>query len=214
MAADPNNIKARLYLATAYVPEYIPGADTIDNLQFGKLAVEQYQKVMEIDDHNMDAIKGAAYLELTMKKFQAAKKLYQRASDIDPNVPEPYYSVGVIDWTQTYQSRMAVRAKLGLKPEQGLIHYPECWQIRDGNKALVEEGMQVLEKAIDLRRDYDDAMAYMNLMYRERADIQCGDAKANAADLKAADDWVDMTLAIKKRKAEQDARPPGSDTPK
>jgi hypothetical protein len=73
--------------------------------------------------------------------------------------------------------------------------------------------MQVLKKAIDLRHDYDDAMAYMNLMYRERADIQCCDPKAQAADLKAADDWVDMTLATKKRKSEQDIRPQNSDTP-
>ena len=42
----------------------------------------------------------------------------------------------------------------------------------------------------------------MNLMYRERADIQCGDAKSYAADLKIADDWVDLTLAAKKRKSE------------
>ena len=42
----------------------------------------------------------------------------------------------------------------------------------------------------------------MNLMYRERADIQCSDAKAYAADLKTADDWVDLTIATKKRKPE------------
>jgi tetratricopeptide (TPR) repeat protein len=214
VATDPKNINARLYLATAYGQVYIPGADVIDNIRRGELAIEQYQRVMEIDDRNLNAIKGAAYLELTMKKFQAAKKLYQTASEVDPNDPEAYYSVGVVDWTQTYQPRMVVRAKIGLKPEQGLIQHPECWQIRDRNKALVDEGIQVLKKAIDLRRDYDDAMAYMNLMYRERADIQCGDMKANAADLKAADDWVDMTLAIKKRKAEEDVRSPGSDRPR
>jgi hypothetical protein len=71
----------------------------------------------------------------------------------------------------------------------------------------------MLKKAIELRRDNDDAMAYMNLMFRERADIQCGDSKAGAADLKTADDWVDMTLAIKTRKAEQDIRPQSSGTP-
>ena len=45
----------------------------------------------------------------------------------------------------------------------------------------------MVRKAIELKPDYDDAMAYMNLMYRERADIQCGDPKANASDLKSAD---------------------------
>src|SRR5215470_15814911 len=69
VATDPNNINARMYLATAYGQEYMPGADTRDNVRLGELAIEQYQKGMEIDDHNMNAIKGAAYLELTRKKF-------------------------------------------------------------------------------------------------------------------------------------------------
>jgi hypothetical protein len=69
----------------------------------------------------------------------------------------------------------------------------------------------MLNKAIELRHDYDDAMAYMNLMYRERADIQCGDAKAYAEDLKTADKWVDVTLAVKKLVAEKQSRKqPGS----
>ena len=46
-------------------------------------------------------------------------------------------------------------------------------------------------------------MAYMNLMYRERADIQCDDPAARAADLKTADEWVDKTMATKKAKAEK-----------
>ena len=46
------------------------------------------------------------------------------------------------------------------------------------NTPMVEEGMQMLNKAIELRPDYDDAMAYLNLMWREKADIECGDPAA------------------------------------
>ncbi len=60
-----------------------------------------------------------------------------------------------------------------------------------------------LDKALKLRDDYDDAMAYMNLMYRERADVQCDDPAARASDLKEADGWVDRTMATKKAKAEK-----------
>jgi hypothetical protein len=31
----------------------------------------------------------------------------------------------------------------------------------------------MFKKAINLRPDYDDAMAYRNLMYREKADVEC-----------------------------------------
>jgi hypothetical protein len=60
---------------------------------------------------------------------------------------------------------------------------------------------------MQLRADYDDAMAYMNLLYREKADLECGDAAARADDLKTADEWVDKTMATKKAKA---AKQPGA----
>ena len=67
----------------------------------------------------------------------------------------------------------------------------------------VEDGIQNLQKALQLRPDYDDAMAYLNLMYRQRAEYECEDADARKADLKTADDWVDKTMATKKAKAEK-----------
>ena len=67
------------------------------------------------------------------------------------------------------------------------------------HKAYVDN----LNKALQLRPDYDDAMAYMNLMYREKADIECDDPGARSADLKTADEWVDKTMATKKAKAEK-----------
>jgi tetratricopeptide (TPR) repeat protein len=201
--AEPENVDAHLWMANALAETYIPGVGSHDNVRQGELTIEQYQKVMELDPSNMKATKGAAYLNLQMKRFNTARRLYRKASEIDPNDPELYYSIAVIDWTQTFQPRMEVRAKLGLRPEQPMIQFPECAQVRNANTELVAEGIELLKKAIELKPDYDDAMAYMNLMYRERADIQCGDPRANASDLKNADRWVDMTLSVKKKKSEQ-----------
>jgi hypothetical protein len=68
-----------------------------------------------------------------------------------------------------------------------------------------------LKKALDLRPDYDDAMAYTNLLYRERADLECGDMAARAEDDKTADDWVNKTMATKKAKAEKQPTAPGAE---
>jgi tetratricopeptide (TPR) repeat protein len=203
VAHDPANEKAHMYLGTAYAQEYIPGADSPENNMLGQRAIEQYKIVLELDAANANAVKGMAYLFTQMKKFDDAEEQYRKAIEIDPKDPENYYSIGVLDWTRTYQPRMELKAKLNLKPDKPLIRYAECWSVRDANKERVESGIQMLNKAIELRREYDDAMAYMNLMYRERADIQCGDAKANAEDLKTADKWVDVTLAVKKVAEEQ-----------
>lgn len=84
-----------------------------------------------------------------------------------------------------------------------MINEPTCAEVRRANENNVEEGIAELATAIKLRPDYDDAMAYTNLLYRERADIQCGDAVAYAADIKRADEWVDRTMATKKAKADR-----------
>jgi tetratricopeptide (TPR) repeat protein len=159
-------------------------------------------------DQKVNSAKGIAYLYLNMKKFDDAKKYYRMAADIDPNDPEPYYSVGVIDWTACYQPRMEERAKLGMKPDENLSAKNKdqkkvCSELKEKNGPLIAEGIESLNKAIQLRADYDDAMAYLNLMYREKADVECDDLAARQEDLKTADHWVDQTLLTKKAKAEK-----------
>ncbi|MFY9740658.1 MAG: hypothetical protein WA252_10250 [Candidatus Sulfotelmatobacter sp.] len=210
-ALDPSLINAKMYLATAYAQQYIPGADTPDNNKMAEEAIKQYQAVMEMNpprDQKVNAAKGIAYLYLNMKKFDDAKKYYRMAADLDPNDPEPYYSVGVIDWTACYQPRMEERAKLGMKPDEELSPKNKdqkkvCAELKEKNEPLIDEGIENLNKAIQLRPDYDDAMAYLNLMYREKADVECDDLAQRQQDLKTADHWVDETLATKKAKAEK-----------
>jgi tetratricopeptide (TPR) repeat protein len=206
---DPSLQNARIYLATAYLAQYIPGVDSPDNLQNANAAIDQYKSVLEQDPKNVNSIKGIAYLYLQMKKFEDAKSYYRKAIDLDPNDPEAYYSIGVIDWTQAYQPRMEARSKLGLRPDEPLKDKKVCSQLRDENGQVIQDGIDTLNKALSLRQDYDDAMAYMNLMYREKADRECDQPDQRAADLKTADEWVDKTMAAKKAKAEKSAGPNG-----
>jgi tetratricopeptide (TPR) repeat protein len=208
---DPKLLNARLYLATAYVGQYIPGVDSPENVSVAEQAIAQFKQVM--DDHpsreqKVNSAKGIASLYFNMKRFDDAKKYNHIVSDLDPNDADPYYSIGVVDWTESYAPRMEERAKLGLKPEEHLNPKNKdqkkvCDELRQKNMPLVQEGIDNLNKAIQLRPDYDDAMAYMNLMYREKADIECDDLAARAEDLKTADGWLDKNLAVRKAKAEK-----------
>jgi tetratricopeptide (TPR) repeat protein len=208
---DPKLLNARLYLATAYVGQYIPGVDSPENVSVAEQAIAQFKQVM--DDHpsreqKVNSAKGIASLYFNMKRFDDAKKYNHIVSDLDPNDADPYYSIGVVDWTESYAPRMEERAKLGLKPEEHLNPKNKdqkkvCDELRQKNMPLVQEGIDNLNKAIQLRPDYDDAMAYMNLMYREKADIECDDLAARAEDLKTADGWLDKNLAVRRAKAEK-----------
>ena len=211
---DPGLINARMYLATAFVSQYIPGVDSPDNLRTAQQAIDEYQRVIDANpsrDQKVNAAKGIAYLYLNEKKWDDAKKYYRMASELDPNDPEPYYSVGVIDWTAAYQPRMEKRAALGMKPEENLNPKDKdqkkvCGELKTKNTPYIQEGIDSLNKAIQIRPDYDDAMAYLNLMYREKGDVECDDLAGRAEDLKTADHWVDETLRVKKAKAEKAAQ--------
>ena len=212
VALDPKLHNARLYLATAYAQRYVPGADTPENNQMGQQAIDEYKKVLQVDPSNTNSVKGIASLYFNMKKFDQAKEYHEKAKQLDPNDPEEYYSIAVIDWTQSYAPRQEERAKMGLKPEEPLKDKKVCESLRDRNLPKVDEGIQSLNKALQLRPDYDDAMAYLNLLYREKADLECGNLDARSADLKIADEWVDKTMATKKTKAEKLAQKGGGIT--
>ena len=47
VALDPSLTNARLYLATAYMQQYIPGADSPDNNRYAEQAIDEFKKVLD-----------------------------------------------------------------------------------------------------------------------------------------------------------------------
>jgi tetratricopeptide (TPR) repeat protein len=208
LTLNPMNANAHLYLATAYGQKFVPGVDTADNVAFADQAIDHYQKVLDHDKFStlsLSAAKGIAFLDAQMNRFDEAKDYYGRAKKLDPKDPEPYYLTAVIDWTQASQFRQQQRAKLGLKPEDSLAAKDKkiCAEVKAKNWPNLEEGLDNLKKALELRPIYPDAMTYMNLMYRERADVECYDPASRKNDLKAADDWVKKASVAKQAKPPQ-----------
>lgn len=198
---------AKMYLATAYAQQYVPGSETPENLRNAQLAIDQYKQVLEKDANNVTSLKGIAFLYMQQKKFDDAREYYKKAIDADPNDPETYYSVGVIDWTATYKDAAEIKAKANMRVEDELKGKGDqklCDQMKAKDGTVVDEGMKMLQTAIDKRQDYDDAMAYMNLLYRRKAnDMTCEDAQTRAEYVKTANEWSDKAMAARKKKAEE-----------
>lgn len=201
---------AKLYLATAYAQQYVPGVDTQENLRMADQAIHEYQMVLDRDPSSVNSLKGIAYLYLNMKKFDDARQYYKKATTIDPNDPELYYSLGVIAWTQAYKDAADLKATAGMKVDDPLKSKQDqklCQELRSKDGAVVDEGMKMLETAIEKRQDYDDAMAYLNLLYRRKAnDLSCDDPAAMASYVKTANEWSDKAMAARKKKADEAAK--------
>ena len=217
--ADPELLNARLYLATAYASLYIPGAPSPENMARGNQAVAEFKEVLDKDSNNLSAIDGIGSILFQMggqpfdpKKFEESKTYHQRHIQLKPDDPEPYYWIGVIDWTLAFrangEARLAYNKDNIKKQVKDTDPLPPAVRTEYASKygPLVEEGITDLQKAITLRPDYDDAMAYLNLLYRRKADlVETADERANL--LKQADDLVDKVKEIKQKRADQPTQP-------
>jgi tetratricopeptide (TPR) repeat protein len=169
-------------------------------------AHDEFMKVLEQSPSDKVAIASLASLYLNQKKWDDAEKWYQKLAAVDPNSPIPYYSLGFIAWSKWYPAYGGARAKLGMKQEDpGPI---KDKKVKEELKAqygpVIEAGLQALDKALQIDPEYDDAMAYENLLIRERADLM--DSKEEyEKQIQIADDWVQKALATKKIKAEKKA---------
>jgi tetratricopeptide (TPR) repeat protein len=201
---------ARLYLATAYTSQYIPGVDTPDNIRMAEAAIEQYKVVLETDPQDRYSVKGIAYLQMQRKKFDEAREYYLKAIAADPDDAENYYSAGVVDWTMAYKDSADRKSQKGLKTDddmQGNRNAALCREIKAANESWIDEGIRMMQAAIDRRAGYDDAMIYLNLLYRRKADIACGDQQGRAEFLRLADEWSDKAMGVRlKKQGEKPAR--------
>jgi tetratricopeptide (TPR) repeat protein len=203
---DDSLTNARLYLATAYAQQYVPGMDTPENNRNADMAIQEFQKILDSSpnrEQQIHSLKGIASLYFNQKKFDQAAEYHRKVIQLDPNDPETYYSIAVIDWTEAYQEDQKERAGVGVRPDAQLKDKKVCAELKTKNAEKVEDGINDLQKAIQIRPDYDDAMAYINLLYRQRAEYECDDQSAYDADIKTANEWVDKTIATKKAKAEK-----------
>jgi tetratricopeptide (TPR) repeat protein len=214
--ADPSLMNARVYLATAYASLYIPGAPSPENKARGEQAIKEFKEILDIDQNNLSAIDGIGSLLFQMagtppvdtKGFEESKTYHQRHIQIKPDDPEPYYWIGVIDWTLAFRGNGEMRLdynKNNIKKQvKEADPLPAALRTEYASKygPLVEEGIGDLQKAISLRPDYDDAMAYLGLLYRRKADmVESADERASLQ--KQADDLLDKIKEIKQKRLEQ-----------
>jgi tetratricopeptide (TPR) repeat protein len=212
---DPNLMNARLFLATAYASLYIPGAPSAENKQRGDQAIKEFKEVLDIDPNNLTAIDGIGSLLYNMagtpfnaQGFEDSKNFHQKHIQIKPDDPEPYYWIGVIDWTLAFRGNGEMRLdynkaniKKQVKDDDPL---PPAVRADYASKygQLIDEGITALNKAIQIRPDYDDAMAYLGLLYRRKADIvESADERASLQ--KQADGLLDKIKEIKQKRLEQ-----------
>ena len=70
---DPSSVVPRLYLATAYMQQYIPGAASAENAALAQQAETEFRAVLNLDVNNKVALSSLGSLNLNQKKWDDAR---------------------------------------------------------------------------------------------------------------------------------------------
>jgi tetratricopeptide (TPR) repeat protein len=215
---DPTNQNAQLYLATSYMIQWIPGAESPDNKKSYDMARKTFQEVLKKDPKNSLALASMASMaynsassgnpDLKVAALEEAKKWNQRRIEVNPNDAEAYYYLGVIDWAEAFPPLQTARVQERMKPDDpGPIKDPkmrEQLKAKYGN--LIEEGINNLKKCLSIDKENEDAMSYLNLLLRKKADLE-DSPEASKADIAQAEDWSNKSLDMRRIKATRPTAP-------
>jgi TonB family protein len=204
IALDPSKPVAHLYLGTSYMQQYIPGATSPENELTAQHAGEEFQRVLAMEPSNRVALGSLASLNLNQKKWDEALEWYGKLIEADPSNADAYYTLGFVAWSKWYPIYSQPRRDAGMKPETpGPLPDAAVRSSLNGQYGpMLQAGIDALNKALQINPQYDDAMAYLNLLIRERADLRDSVAECQQ-DVATADEWVQKALATKKAKAQQ-----------
>ncbi|HEV2618915.1 MAG TPA: tetratricopeptide repeat protein [Acidobacteriaceae bacterium] len=198
---DPTNETAKLYLATSYASQVVPNLTTPENLATAQKALDGFNEVLSKKPNDLTALRQIASLDRITGKLDQAKADELRVIQVAPKDSEAYYTIGSVDWTAAYKNAVAILAADGLIDDgegNKKMTKNACEKIKEANTDLVNDALTNLQKAVDLNPNYDDAMSYIQLTYRRKADLDCPDDNARKADLAQADAWIQREMGARK----------------
>ena len=188
---DPQETKLHKHIGIAYMGMYQPGSKHPKDLEYAQKAIDKLKQYVEAYPKDNKALEYLVSMYLNTERYddaiafyqnellkrnpkdakamQSLAMLYFRKGDFDNGVmwlkkrleiegnnPEVYYLIGVQAWDRSY-------------------HFPDLDPALRAK--IVEEGLQSLNKAVELKPDYFDAVSYINLLYREKAKMETDPAK-------------------------------------
>ena len=106
----------------------------------------------------------AVYMQLAgyynrQGEFEKTIEALQQRSEKEPNNPEVYYTIATYYWDKAYRDfRLA----------------------DDDKKAMVQSGVDMVDKALSIKDDYDEALVYKGLLLRLQANLETDRSKQEA----------------------------------
>lgn len=128
-------------------------------------AIDYFRNYLTQHPADLEAVKSIATLYAKTGDFNEALNWYQKITLLDSKNPESFYIFGVVCYEKVSKNPPADNAE---------------------KLSIIEKGKAALQHSIDMKPDYFESMAYLNLLWRQQALIETDPLKAQA-DVAQAD---------------------------
>ena len=210
---DPDNPNPRLYLATTYASQVVPGLDSPENKKSAQEALDIFHDILSKEPNNINALRQIASLERNIGHQDVSKEYELKVIAQDPTDAEAVESIGGADFYQSFKNAVNALHAEGLEDKgDGNLKLSKagCAKLVTINQPVVSEGIQYLKKATQINPNYEEAYTYLSLLSRRKADLECGNIPAIKQDLADADMYAQKSMGARKEiEREKEAKSTG-----
>lgn len=151
-------------------------------------AINYFREWLNDHPRDIDAVRSVATLYAKQGNFNESLKWYEQITKLDARNPEAFYTYGVVCYE-----------KIAKNPPQDTAE----------RLAIIEKGKSALQHAASMRKDYFEAMVYLQLMYRQQAPLETDPVKQQQLVAEADRIRNEAIAIVKKKKAEAAAAAAG-----
>ena len=230
LKVQPDHWEANYYTAAAYMSLYHPGSTHPKDVEYAQKAIDAFKHCLDIgppdaeqaakvqeyylgmltsterhqeaaqfmeqlvakDPQNVTLIGSLAQMYARQGDFPNALKYFERRTEVEPQNKEAWYTVGVVCWERSYKGGPTVSSE-----ERGMV---------------IDKGLAALERALAIDNGYFDALAYSNLMYREKSQwlAQLGKYDEAQQAFQMAEQFKARATEVRDKTQSQQQQPTGS----
>lgn len=225
---DPDATFAWRSLGLTALALYRPGDENPQNVKFGNQAIEAFEKYLADFPDDAKVQEYLMTMYVNTKRYQDALdyieeqiQVSQSAGDSDRAAELQTYQIKVLTqagridqaWQLAQQTQGEKRAEMlysvGVAAWDKAYNDPTFDAVT--REKIVDTGLQAVDAAVKAKEDYFEAMAYYNLLYREKAKLAL-DANQRLDYTAKADEWQKKAIAARKKTMDQQAKQAAAET--
>ena len=211
---DPDEVKLKKNIGLAYMGLYQPGSKHAKDVEYAGKAIENLKEYVTAHPEDKKAREFLVSMYLATDRYDDAIVFYEQMLKSDPkdsramgSIASMYFKKGDFDKGMEWQRRVAEAE--GGKPDPWIMigvqawdrsyHYPDLDPATRSH--IVDEGMNALNKALEIKSDSFEALTYVNLLWREKAKMETDPEKAKEYT-DNANKYLAQALELRKKQQE------------